>query len=74
VFQNCALGRTKPPMSRIGASADDDMAGWVVKSPDLGTALANFSHAVYTKGRLPLRVREAARIVIAQANECVVGC
>ena len=34
--------------------------------------MANFSHAVYTKGRLPLRVRELARIVIAQANECVV--
>ena len=59
-------------MSRIGAFADDDVAGFAVKSPELGTALANFSHAVYTKGRLPLRVRELARIVIAQANECVV--
>ncbi|MGX9791975.1 carboxymuconolactone decarboxylase family protein [Mycobacterium sp. MMS18-G62] len=59
-------------MSRIGAFADDDVTAFAVKSPDLGTALANFSHAVYTKGRLPLRVREAARIVIAHANECVV--
>ena len=59
-------------MSRIGDFADDDVTGFAVKSPDLGAAMANFSHAVYTKGRLPLRVREAARIVIAHANECVV--
>ncbi|HEX2284814.1 MAG TPA: carboxymuconolactone decarboxylase family protein [Mycobacterium sp.] len=59
-------------MSRIGDFADDDVTGFAVKSPDLGTAMANFSHAVYTKGRLPMRVREAARIVVAHANECVV--
>ncbi|WP_102143836.1 carboxymuconolactone decarboxylase family protein [Mycobacterium hubeiense] len=59
-------------MSRIGAFADDDVTAFAVRSPDLGTALANFSHAVYTKGRLPLRVRELARIVIADANECMV--
>lgn len=59
-------------MSRIGAFADDDVAGWVLTSLDLGTAMANFSHAVYTKSRLPMRVREAARIVLAHANECVV--
>ncbi len=59
-------------MSRIGDFADDDVTGFAVKSPELGAAMANFSNAVYTKGRLPLRVREAARIVIAHANECVV--
>jgi AhpD family alkylhydroperoxidase len=59
-------------MSRIGDFADDDVTGFAVKSPDLGAAMANFSRAVYTKGRLPMRVREAARIVIAHANECVV--
>ena len=59
-------------MSRIGDFADDDVTGFAVKSPELGTAMAQFSQAVYTKGRLPLRVREAARIVIAHANECVV--
>lgn len=59
-------------MSRIGAFPDDDVAGWVLTSPEIGTAMAGFSHAVYTKNRLPLRVREAARIVIAHANECVV--
>lgn len=59
-------------MSRIGEFADDDVTGFAVKSPELGAAMANFSNAVYSKGRLPLRVREAARIVIAHANECVV--
>ncbi|MFV2069924.1 MAG: carboxymuconolactone decarboxylase family protein, partial [Pirellulales bacterium] len=59
-------------MSRIGDFADDDIAGFAVKSPELGAAMATFSQAVYTKGRLPIRVREAARIVIAHANECVV--
>lgn len=59
-------------MSRIGASPDDDVAGWVLKSPEIGTAMAKFTNAVYTKGRLPLRVRELARMVIALDNECVV--
>ena len=59
-------------MSRIGDFADDDVMGFAVKSPELGAAMATFSQAVYTKGRLPIRVREAARIVIAHANECVV--
>lgn len=59
-------------MSRIGEFADDDVTGFAVRSPDLGAAMAQFSSAVYTKNRLPMRVREAARIVIAYANGCVV--
>lgn len=59
-------------MSRIGEFPDDDVAGWILKSPEIGTAMANFTSAVYTKGRLPLRVRELARMVIALDNECVV--
>ena len=59
-------------MSRIGTFPDDDVAGWVLKSPDIGTAMATFTNAVYTKGRLALRVRELARMVIALDNECVV--
>ncbi|MGB0437679.1 MAG: carboxymuconolactone decarboxylase family protein, partial [Mycobacterium sp.] len=47
-------------MSRIGDFADDDVSGFAVKSPELGAAMAGFSRAVYTKGRLPMRVREAA--------------
>ena len=52
-------------MSRIGPFADDDAAAWVVKSPDIGVAMAGFTHAVYNKNRLPMRVRELARMVIA---------
>ena len=50
-------------MSRIGAFADDDAAAWVVKSPDIGVAMAGFTNAVYNKNRLPMRVRELARRV-----------
>jgi alkylhydroperoxidase family enzyme len=59
-------------MSRIGPFADDDAAAWVTKSPDIGIAMAGFTNAVYTKNRLPMRVRELARMVIALDNECVV--
>jgi AhpD family alkylhydroperoxidase len=59
-------------MSRIGTFADDDVYGWASKSPDLGGAIANFSQAVYTKNRLPMRTRELARAVIAHDNECTV--
>lgn len=59
-------------MSRIGTFADDDIYGWATKSPDLGGAIANFSQAVYTKNRLPMRTREIARAVIAHDNECTV--
>ncbi len=60
-------------MSRIGEFADDDIAGWLTLSPDIGRAMAGFSTAVYsTANRLPMRVREIARIVIAHDNECVV--
>lgn len=59
-------------MSRIGDFADDDVAGWVRMSPELGTAMAAFSRAVYDRGRLPMRVRELARAVIALDNGCEV--
>jgi alkylhydroperoxidase family enzyme len=59
-------------MSRIGDFADDDLTGWIQLSPDLGAAMATFSSAVYNRNRLPMRVREIARIVIAYDNECVV--
>ncbi len=59
-------------MSRIGDFPDDDVAGWILKSPDIGTAMAAFSRAVYNDNRLPMRVRELARTVIAHDNECAV--
>jgi AhpD family alkylhydroperoxidase len=60
-----------PNMSRIGDFADDDAAAWAMKSPDIGAGLLKFNRAVYNKSRLPMRVRELARIVIALDNECV---
>ncbi len=59
-------------MSRIGDFAADDVAGWIALSPELGTAMAAYSRAVYDRNRLPMRVREIARAVIANDNECVV--
>ena len=59
-------------MSRIGDFADDDLTGWIQLSPDLGAAMAAFSAAVYNRNRLPMRVREIARIVIADDNESTV--
>ena len=59
-------------MSRIGTFADDDLASWIQKSPELGGGIGAFSDAVYNRNRLPMRTREIARIVIAHDNECEV--
>jgi AhpD family alkylhydroperoxidase len=40
--------------------------------PDMGAAVAGLSHAVYSQSILPARVKEAARMRIAQINGCVV--
>lgn len=41
-------------------------------SPRMGAAAGNFSGAVYGDSSLPTRVREAARIRIADVNRCTV--
>ncbi len=41
-------------------------------SRELGTAMASFSRLVYDRNRLPMRVREIARVVIAHDNDCAV--
>lgn len=38
--------------------------------PDMGAAVAKLSDAAYNKSILPARVREAARMRIAQLNDC----
>jgi AhpD family alkylhydroperoxidase len=38
--------------------------------PELGIAAGKFSHAAYHKSILPVREREAARMRIAQINQC----
>jgi alkylhydroperoxidase family enzyme len=40
--------------------------------PELGAAATRFVHAAYNKSILPTRVREAARMRIAQLNDCAV--
>ncbi|MCV7384736.1 carboxymuconolactone decarboxylase family protein [Mycolicibacter longobardus] len=57
-------------MSRIGDFAADDVMGWTTKSPELAAGIGGFSAAVYGRGRLPMRTRELARMVIAFDNEC----
>ncbi|HIF62569.1 MAG TPA: carboxymuconolactone decarboxylase family protein [Deltaproteobacteria bacterium] len=39
-------------------------------NPDMFGAVATFSTAVYDKTRLPVRVREFARMRVAQINDC----
>jgi AhpD family alkylhydroperoxidase len=40
--------------------------------PEMGKAVQGLSYAVYSQSQLPARVREAARMRIAQINDCVV--
>jgi alkylhydroperoxidase family enzyme len=40
--------------------------------PEMGEAVQGLSYAVYSKSVLPARVREAARMRIAQINDCAV--
>ena len=42
---------------------------WALR-PELGKPVAELSAAVYSKSKLPARVREAVRMRIAQINDC----
>lgn len=44
----------------------------MARSPELAAGIGGFSTAVYNRGRLPMRTRELARMVIAFDNECAV--
>jgi len=46
------------------------MQVWVGSAPDLTVPAAQLSAAVYEKSTLPLREFEAARVRIAQINDC----
>jgi AhpD family alkylhydroperoxidase len=59
-------------VSRIGDFSEDDVTSWIRTSPELGAAMAGFSNAVYKRSRLPMRIRELARVIIAHDNECAV--
>jgi alkylhydroperoxidase family enzyme len=51
---------------------DDELLRLYGLSPAMGAAAGNFSAAVYGDSSLPTRVREAARIRIAEINDCPV--
>jgi alkylhydroperoxidase family enzyme len=61
-------------MARLDIPAGD--GGDAVKiwslQPELGAAATRLVHAAYNKSILPTRVREAARMRIAQLNDCTV--
>ena len=58
------------PRIAIPAGHDPLLHFWAGTSSELTMPAAAYSDAVYTKGSLSLREREAARISIAQVNQC----
>ncbi|MDP9118406.1 MAG: carboxymuconolactone decarboxylase family protein [Actinomycetota bacterium] len=59
-------------MSRIASGGDADLAGWLAPRPRMAMGLGGLTDAVYNHSELPLRVREIARMLIAEDNECQV--
>lgn len=57
-------------MARIQLPPGDELTSWLSLSP-LGPGLTAFADAVYTKSRLSRREFEAARMRVAQSNQCV---
>lgn len=55
-------------MPRIDVT--DDPGNWMTLQPDLAAGLTALSEAVYSGSHLPLRIREVARMRIAEANQC----
>ena len=49
----------------------DAVQVWSLR-PEMARAVAGMSNAAYHKSILPVRVREAARMRIAQLNDCPV--
>jgi alkylhydroperoxidase family enzyme len=61
-------------MARIAIPAGeggDAVQMWTLR-PEMGSAINRLIDAAYNKSILPVRVREAARMRIAQLNECTV--
>jgi alkylhydroperoxidase family enzyme len=59
-------------MGRIASRGDDDLVGWLAPQPKLAAAMGGLATAVYDHSGLPLRIREIARMRIAEDNECQV--
>ena len=59
-------------MARIGVPEGEGLERrrlWQL-APELGRALSGMSAAVYTRTSLDVRVREVARMRVAQINRC----
>jgi alkylhydroperoxidase family enzyme len=59
-------------MARIdipSGDGGDPVMVWTLR-PDMGAAIGHLVDAAYKKSRLPAREREAARMRIAQLNDC----
>jgi alkylhydroperoxidase family enzyme len=59
-------------MSRIAHGSNDDLTSWLSARPRMAMGVGALSDAVYNHSSLPLRIREIARIRIAEDNECQV--
>ena len=60
------------PVARIDIPAGeggDAVQVWSLR-PEMGRAVSKLNQAVYHQSILPVRVREAARMRIAQLNDC----
>ena len=58
------------PILDVPEGQDPLIHAWVAAAPDLTIPAAQLSSAVYEKSTLPLREFEAARVRIAQINDC----
>ena len=52
--------------------SDPEVRMWKLR-PEMGIGAGTLSHAVYEQSILPVRVRELARMRIAQINDCAIG-
>ena len=50
----------------------DDLTSWMALQPELAIGASAFSQAVYASKALPMRIREVARMRIAESNQCEV--
>ncbi len=68
----CGVPRYGMAVARIDIPAGeggDAVQVWSLR-PEMGRAVSKLTQAVYHQSILPVRVREAARMRIAQLNDC----
>lgn len=61
-------------MAKLKAPAGEgsESARLMSMAPEMAKGIADFSGAVYAHSKLPVRVREFARMRVAQINQCPV--